>query len=74
MIDRFVADLLASFTYDHLPPRLQEISRPYAEHAQRLAELPLNWHTLIALQRLLESKDAAVRAALETMQRPDPAP
>ena len=53
------------FAYEHLPPHLQEISRPFAELAARIeAELPRNPERTVALRKLLEAKDAAVRARL----------
>jgi len=57
--------ILQFFVYDHLPPHLQEISKPYSEQANRLVEtLPRNPERTVALRKLLESKDAAVRAKL----------
>lgn len=50
------------FAYAHLPERLQEVSRPFAEQAQRILTLPRNPERTVALRKLLESKDAAVRA------------
>jgi hypothetical protein len=52
------------FTFAHLPERLQEVSRPFAELAQTVLTLPRNPERTVALRKLLESKDAAVRAAL----------
>jgi hypothetical protein len=57
--------ILQFFVYDHLPPHLQEISKPYSEMANKLVEtLPRNPERTVALRKLLESKDAAVRAKL----------
>lgn len=53
------------FAWEHLPPHLQEISRPFGELADRIVEtLPRNPERTVALRKLLEAKDAAVRAAL----------
>jgi hypothetical protein len=52
------------FTYEHLPTHLQEVSRPFAELAARVQRLPRNPERTVALRKLLEAKDAAVRAAL----------
>lgn len=52
------------FAYAHLPPHLAAVSRPFAELAVRVLELPRNPERTVALRKLLESKDAAVRAAL----------
>lgn len=55
------------FVYEHLPPHLQEVSRPFAVLAvQLVAELPRNPERTVALRKLLEAKDAAVRARLAT--------
>jgi len=58
---------LRYFTYDHLPSNLQSISKPFCDLARTLVgELDLSGAQLtIALQKLLESKDCAVRAALD---------
>ena len=58
--------LLQFFTFDHLPAALQETSRPFCELAHRLVEtLPAGPERSVALRKLLESKDAAVRARIE---------
>jgi lipopolysaccharide biosynthesis regulator YciM len=59
-----VAHVLQFFSYMHLPVHLQEISRPYAELAEKVAATSNNDETVVALRKLLESKDAAVRAKL----------
>lgn len=54
------------FSYAHLPPRLQDVSRVFCEAAERIGALTVTDEDQrrIALQRLLEAKDAAVRAIL----------
>lgn len=52
------------FQYAHLPPHLQAVSKPFAELAGVIAELPRNPERTVALRKLLEAKDAAVRAKL----------
>lgn len=53
------------FTYAHLPAHLQAVSKPFAELAQViLTTLPRNPERTKALDRLLEAKDAAVRALI----------
>jgi hypothetical protein len=53
------------FAYAHLPEHLQAVSWPFATLAKTLIEtLPRNPERTVALRKLLESKDAAVRAAL----------
>lgn len=60
-----IVALLGFFKYEHLPTHLQEISRPFGELAQSVAErAPQNAETTVALRKLLEAKDCAVRAAL----------
>lgn len=58
-------ELLRFFKYDHLPPHLQAVSKPFCELAEKLdEELPRNAETTTALRKLLEAKDCAVRAIL----------
>lgn len=45
--------IMQFFAFEHLPPAMQEVSRPFGD-AERT----------VALRKLLESKDAAVRAAI----------
>ena len=53
------------FEYKHLPPPLQEISAPFCALARVVVEiLPRNPERTVALRKLLEAKDAAVRAKL----------
>lgn len=53
------------FAYEHLPANLQEISKPFGEMADWLLRiLPLNPERTVALRKLLEAKDGAVRARL----------
>ena len=58
--------MLRYFAYAHLPEHLQRISRPYGELAELMATtLPVGAETTAALRKLLESKDCAVRSALD---------
>ena len=60
-----VAHLLKFFAYGHLPPHLQEISKPFCDLAELMVRsLPSNAELTVALRKLLESKDAAVRTKL----------
>lgn len=52
------------FTYGHLPPFLQETSKPFADLAAFVLTLPRNPERTVALRKLLEAKDAAVRARI----------
>lgn len=57
--------LLQFFNYKHLPDNLQEISKLFAELANKLAdELPRNPESTVALRKLLEAKDCAVRSLI----------
>lgn len=57
--------IMQFFEYGHLPVALQAISKPFGELAEQLvATLPRNAERTVALRKLLESKDAAVRASL----------
>jgi len=75
--------ILQFFAYEHLPPHLQAVSRPFCELAKSLVgagspapdgvlvegigvvePLPRNPERTVALRKLLEAKDAAVRALL----------
>jgi len=58
-------DVLRFFNYVHLPAHLQAVSKPFHDMAHALCEqLPDNREREKALDLLLASKDAAVRAAL----------
>ena len=55
--------IMQFFEYAHLPKQLQEISRPFGELARNIEmSLPRNPERTVALRKLLEAKDAAVRA------------
>lgn len=57
--------LLQFFAYEHLPPHLQAISKPFGDLARQIVEtLPVNPERTVALRKLLEAKDCAVRAQL----------
>jgi len=61
--------ILRYFTYAHLKPELAGISQPFATMANWLEGiLPAGPEKSVALRKLLESKDAAVRAGLDGMQ------
>lgn len=59
-----ISSLLQFFGYLHLPAHLQEVSRPFADLAERVAVAADNAETTAALRKLLEAKDCAVRAVL----------
>jgi hypothetical protein len=57
--------LLQFFAYEHLPVDLQEHSKPFGDLARRICEtLPRNPERTVALRKLLEAKDCAVRARI----------
>lgn len=57
--------ILQFFTYAHLPKHLAEVSAPFCALAEALVStLPRNPERSVALRKLLEAKDAAVRALL----------
>ena len=59
--------ILRFFTFGHLSPYLQRVSQPYHAMAMMLEEeLPDGPEKSVALRKLLESKDAAVRAAVDS--------
>lgn len=55
--------ILRFFHYAHLPQDLQAVSKPFGDLARNLITvLPRNAERSVALRKLLEAKDAAVRA------------
>lgn len=57
--------ILQFFEYEHLPVHLQVASAPFCILAHDLIHLlPRNPERTVSLRKLLEAKDAAVRAAL----------
>jgi len=57
--------MLQFFAYEHLPPDLQGFSKPFGDLARKLVDtLPRNPERTVALRKLLEAKDCAVRARL----------
>lgn len=71
--------ILQFFSYSHLPPHLQAVSKPFCELAYAIVDgdngsetgnltfggpLHRSAERTVALRKLLEAKDAAVRALL----------
>ena len=69
--------ILQFFAYGHLPPHLAQVSKPFCDLAHAIVRgdnvpesgtitigscLPRNPERTVALRKLLEAKDAAVRA------------
>lgn len=72
--DALTRELMAAFTYDHLPPLLQAVSRPFHGTAvQTVLAVPDGANLWRALERLAEAKDWAVRAAIAAGALGDPA-
>lgn len=58
--------IMRHFTYDHLPPHLQDISRGACHLAGNMVtSLPDGPELTAGLRKLLEAKDCFVRAALD---------
>lgn len=56
--------ILQFFAFSHLPPHLQSVSKLFHDLALTIAAGPSNAEATVALRKLLEAKDAAVRAVL----------
>lgn len=60
--------IMQFFSYEHLAPELQKISAPFCHLARAIVDpdngLPRNAERTVALRKLLEAKDAAVRASM----------
>ncbi len=57
--------ILQFFAYSHLREDLQMVSRPFGDLAIAIVDtLPRNPERTVALRKLLEAKDAAVRAKI----------
>jgi hypothetical protein len=60
-----MSPILQFFEYAHLPTHLQDKSRPFHNMAHWMVEnLPDNPEREVALRKLLEAKDAGVRASI----------
>lgn len=65
MADQNNEPIFQFFAYEHLPAHLQEVSKPFCDLARNiLLTLPRNPERTVALRKLLEAKDCAVRALL----------
>lgn len=55
--------IMQFFAYGHLPEATRAVSAPFGELAKTIVEtIPRNPERTVALRKLLEAKDAAVRA------------
>lgn len=72
-----VEHIMQFFAYEHLSPHLQAVSKPFCDLARIIVAegempagtavqfpLPRNPERTVALRKLLEAKDAAVRAVV----------
>ena len=69
--DHLPSLMMTHFGFLHLPKKLQHVSKPFHDLAQQIVDRSLDAvdilakeQTLRALEKLLEAKDCAVRAAL----------
>ena len=58
------AQVVRFFAYDHLPEKLQEISKPFGDLALHMAIIQTGPEVTVGLRKLLEAKDCMVRASL----------
>jgi hypothetical protein len=54
--------VLQFFDYDHLKEPLRSVSKEFHDLAVKVADGPQNAESTVALRKLLEAKDCAVRA------------
>lgn len=65
MTDQRPERMLEWFKYEHLPEHLQAASKPFCELARHIVESAQPGpERTVALRKLLEAKDAGVRAVL----------
>jgi hypothetical protein len=61
--------LIKHFNYQHLPPDLQEVSKPLHDLAHHFEDtLPESSEKTAGMRKLIEAKDCFVRAAVEKLQ------
>jgi len=61
-----MSPIMKYFEFAHLPPNLQEVSKPIGELARLMDQaLPDGAEKSAGLRKLLEAKDCLVRAKLE---------
>lgn len=57
--------MMQFFAYEHLPPHLQQVSKEFYTLATAVVvSIPRNPERTVALRKLLEAKDCAVRASI----------
>lgn len=62
--------IIRFFAFEHLPPHLQEVSKPFSDLAHAIHERYLSdevdvAETVAGLRKLLESKDCIVRSLIK---------
>ena len=66
MIDFYSDKLCKWFTYSHLPTHLQETSKQFHDLAKWIFDnIESSAERTVALRKILEAKDCAVRAEIE---------
>jgi hypothetical protein len=61
-----IQKLRSHFAYEHLPPKLQRVSRHFAITADLMLQwLPDSPELTVCLRKLLDARDCALRAALD---------
>lgn len=63
-----VVQILRYFAYEHLPPHLQEVSKPFHDLAYAMANNLEGPELTVGLRKLLEAKDCMVRAAVDQVR------
>jgi hypothetical protein len=57
--------IMRYFAYSHLPEKLREVSKPFADLAVKIdSNIPDSAEKSAGLRKLLEAKDCIVRASL----------
>lgn len=56
--------IMQFFKHEHLPAPLAAVSKPFCDLAESMLHLPHNEELEMALRKLLEAKDCAVRALI----------
>jgi hypothetical protein len=65
MMEKEAEPIMQFFAWEHLPEELRYVSSQFGAVAKWIVEsLPRNAERTVALRKLLEAKDAAVRAKL----------
>lgn len=63
-----IEQILRYFEYQHLPPDLQTVSKPFYVLAHDLAQFLEGPELTVGLRKLLEAKDCMVRAAVDLIR------